>query len=254
MQELARLRDDLHREHRVISELQELLTCSEEAVREREALADHLRKAAADLESSGLEWQERFRLERKAREQIEQALFEQAEQSEIAAVAFETAKQALQVDVTALREQVADIERLQTVTVNMKMDLAAAHEQLSSIGSQLADAELDRDAARQREAEALRRGNELSDEVQSLQASVQREAAARRKAEAVHKREAGSNEASALFEAEQRIERLTRELAASRSVESAYQQKAARKVQQVKQELESVRRRLAEFEQRPEAG
>ena len=83
--------------------------------------------------------------------------------------------------------------------------------------------------------------------------SVQREAAARRKAEGVHKREAGNDQTTALFDAEQRIERLSRELAASKSLESAYQQKAARKVQQVKQELDSVRQRLAELEQRPES-
>jgi hypothetical protein len=43
------------------------------------------------------------------------------------------------------------------------------------------------------------------------------------------------------------------ELAASRSVESAYQQKVAREVLQVKQEQDSVRLRLAELEQRPAA-
>ena len=43
------------------------------------------------------------------------------------------------------------------------------------------------------------------------------------------------------------------ELAASGSVESAYQQKVAREELQVKQELDSIRLRLAELEQRPAA-
>ena len=156
------------------------------------------------------------------------------------------------------------IERLQIEVAKARMDLAESYEQLGVARLRLANADRERDHvsglgddyyhfrerdhALQRESAALRQANELSDEVKSLRDSVQREAAARRKAEAVHKREAGNNEASALFEAEQKIERLSHELAASKSVEAAYQQKAVRKVQQVKQELAALRLRLAEFE------
>ncbi len=143
------------------------------------------------------------------------------------------------------------IERLEAKVAKGRIDLAAAYEQLGAARLRLANTDRDREQAQQREAETQRRASELADEVAALQASVQREAAARRKAETVQKREAGDDEASALFEAEQKIERLTAELIASKGVEAAYQQKAARKVQQFKQELETLRQRLGEINQRP---
>lgn len=151
-------------------------------------------------------------------------------------------------DSTVVNER---IERLETTVAKARIDLAKAYEQLGTARLSLANTNRDREQAQLREVGAVRRANELAGEVTSLKDAVQREAAARRKAEAVHKREASGDEASALFEAEQRIERLSAELAASKGVEAAYQQKAARKVQQVKQELETLRQRLAEIEQRP---
>lgn len=142
------------------------------------------------------------------------------------------------------------IERLESDLARVRMELANSYEQLGVARLRLANSDRDRDHAIHRESEASRRAEELSDEVKLLGAAVQREAAARRKAEAVHKREPGDDEAAALLKAEQRIERLSRELAASKGVEAAYQQKAARKVQQVRQELETMRERLAELESR----
>jgi chromosome segregation ATPase len=389
--DLAQERDALQaaaqKQQSEIAALTELARNAEAALRERDELIEQFQVAATEFEGTRIEWQERFRLERETRERTEQELFEQVARFNAATAEFETTRETLLAEGTALREHLAskssqlhtessarseleclakiadrnyqdaavkieqvskaaesqgeelsanirsleiqladansrlissaaneqllsaersvtidakreaivllaetrvtnerlerrvgeleaevsagnrrceqdrdDLESvnehfdtLQNTAAKMRKELAESHEQLAATGVILADAIHDRDVALQRAAEVSRRADKLSDEVKSLQASVQREAAARRKAEGVHKREAGNDPTTALFDAEQKIERLSRELASSKSLESAYQQRAARKVQQVKQELDSVRQRLAELEQRPES-
>ena len=141
------------------------------------------------------------------------------------------------------------LERLQSDLAKARINLAESYEQLGVARLRLANSDRDRDHAIERSAAEAQKADELSDQIKSLQAAMQREAAARRKAEGVHRREPGDGEASALFIAEQKIDRLTHELAASKSVEAAYERKAARKVQQAQQEIEALRRRLAELEQ-----
>ena len=230
-------------------------TAKEHSERELSGLRRQIETAFQDLQTSR-------EGEAKAVAKVE-SLSSEVLEAERALVAADIARQQAESQTAAANAELGALRRQSTQGIEVS---AAAQGQIAALKTQLEETQKELNDAYQQVGEWRLRlanadkqredvemqGDKLRQKLEALRETVQREAAARRKVEATQRLE-GDDATSALQTAEARIERLSKELAASKNVEVALQRKAAQKVEKIKRELIATQERLAELETQPGA-